>query len=154
MGYFNPDLLQQERVAYRDHQHWIIFLSTIVWAAVTVVFYMWTDQMLIIWGLLICTLISLVYNYISYMSSLFMITNRRVIMRTGFFQRISLEIFLNKIEGIQVNQNLLGSVMSFGTVTVIGTGGTQDSFFKINHPLQFRTTIQREMHKQHNEGKH
>lgn len=59
-------------------------------------------------------------------------------MKVGFLHRDSLEILLSKVEGIRVDQSILGRVLGFGSITVIGTGGTHDPFHGISAPFEFR----------------
>uniref|UniRef100_A0A7C4PJ61 PH domain-containing protein n=1 Tax=Anaerolinea thermolimosa TaxID=229919 RepID=A0A7C4PJ61_9CHLR len=71
----------------------------------------------------------------------FAITNRRVIAKSGFIRRHTLEMLLAKIESVSVNQNILGRLLNFGTVTVTGTGGTKESFRAIVDPVGVRKKI-------------
>jgi uncharacterized membrane protein YdbT with pleckstrin-like domain len=50
-------------------------------------------------------------------------------------------MLLPKIESVSVNQNILGRLLNFGTVTVTGTGGTMESFRAIIEPLAVRQKI-------------
>jgi len=71
----------------------------------------------------------------------FAVTNRRIIAKTGFIRRHTLEMLLPKIESVSVNQNVLGRLLNFGTVTVTGTGGTKESFRAIVGPMGVRKKI-------------
>jgi uncharacterized membrane protein YdbT with pleckstrin-like domain len=71
----------------------------------------------------------------------FAVTNRRVIAKTGFIRRHTLEMLLTKIESVAVNQNILGRLLNFGVVTVTGTGGTKESFRAIGQPFEVRKKI-------------
>jgi uncharacterized membrane protein YdbT with pleckstrin-like domain len=71
----------------------------------------------------------------------FAVTNQRIIAKTGFIRRHTLEMLLPKIESVSVQQNILGRLLDFGTVTVIGTGGTKESFRPITGPLTARKKI-------------
>jgi uncharacterized membrane protein YdbT with pleckstrin-like domain len=71
----------------------------------------------------------------------FAVTNRRVIAKTGFIRRHTLEMLLPKIESVSVRQNVLGRLVNFGTVTVTGTGGTKESFRAIVEPIGVRKKI-------------
>lgn len=73
------------------------------------------------------------------------ITNKRVLIKAGLLDRRTLELFLPKIEGISVEETLLGKLLGYGTVIVRGTGGTQESFQRIDRPLEFRRQIQGQM---------
>jgi uncharacterized membrane protein YdbT with pleckstrin-like domain len=74
-------------------------------------------------------------------STEFGVTNRRVIAKTGFIRRHTLEILLPKIESVSVNQNIIGRLFNFGRVTVTGTGGTKESFIAISDPINVRKKI-------------
>jgi uncharacterized membrane protein YdbT with pleckstrin-like domain len=49
---------------------------------------------------------------------------------------------LNKIESVNVDQSVLGRLLGYGTITIIGTGGTRETFHNISHPIHFRKTFQ------------
>jgi len=69
------------------------------------------------------------------------ITNRRIIAKTGFIHRNALEMFLPKIESVNVYQNILGRWLNFGNVTITGTGGTKGTFKAIINPEKVRAKI-------------
>ena len=71
----------------------------------------------------------------------FAVTNRRVIAKTGFIRRHTLEMLLLKIESVAVQQSIPGRLLNFGTVTVTGTGGTREGFKAIVEPLAVRSKI-------------
>jgi hypothetical protein len=54
-------------------------------------------------------------------------------------------VLLNKVEGIQVNQSILGRILEFGSITISGTGGTKNPFHKIDAPLEFRKKAQEQI---------
>jgi uncharacterized membrane protein YdbT with pleckstrin-like domain len=70
------------------------------------------------------------------------VTNKRVLIKSGFFGRTTIEIFLSKIESVVVDETFLGKSLGFGTVTVRGTGGTPERFDRIASPLEFRRQVQ------------
>jgi len=70
------------------------------------------------------------------------VTNKRVLIKTGFFGRKTIEIFLSKIESVVVDETFMGKSLGFGTVTVRGTGGTPERFDRIGNPLEFRRQVQ------------
>jgi hypothetical protein len=70
------------------------------------------------------------------------VTDKRVIIKVGWIQRRTLETMLGKVEGIGVDQTVIGRMLNFGTITVTGTGGTQERFTNIAAPLEFRRQVQ------------
>ena len=80
---------------------------------------------------------------LAFASSELVITDRRVLIKTGIVRRQTVEMFISKVESIAVDQGFLGRVFDFGTVTIRGTGGFEEAFESIASPLQFRSWIQR-----------
>ncbi|MBK8659832.1 MAG: PH domain-containing protein [Bacteroidetes bacterium] len=72
----------------------------------------------------------------------FVVTNKRLICKTGLISRKTLEMNLNKIETVNVDQSILGRLLGYGTITIIGTGGTREAFEDIAAPVEFRKRFQ------------
>jgi uncharacterized membrane protein YdbT with pleckstrin-like domain len=72
----------------------------------------------------------------------FVVTNKRIIVKTGIFSRRTLEMNLNKIESVNVDQGIVGRMLGYGTITIIGTGGTRESFPDIANAVEFRKRFQ------------
>lgn len=71
----------------------------------------------------------------------FVVTSRRVIMKTGIISRNVFEMRLQKIESVDLAQSIPGRVFGYGTVTVHGTGDTARTFSMIADPVRFRHEI-------------
>ena len=79
---------------------------------------------------------------VQYLTSEFAVTNKRVLVKVGFISRHTLELLLSKVETIGVDQSILGRILGYGTIVVIGTGGTREPFKAIADPLGFRHQVQ------------
>jgi len=66
------------------------------------------------------------------------ITDRRVIVKTGLIARQVRELHLSRIEGIEVDQSILGRVFMYGTVMVRGVGTDLDPIAYIHQPEAFK----------------
>lgn len=73
------------------------------------------------------------------------LTDKRVIAKFGFIRRQTVEISLNKVEGISVEQGLLGRLLNFGSVGINGTGGSKAPIPYINTPLLFRKEVNKQI---------
>ncbi len=158
MRYIETNLLDDEKLVYSVQPHWIIFSSG-AWAIFFGLFIsFFSPHILAIqiygsWSLInIASLVLLVVgmywtiqSYIYYSTSEYGVTNKRVVIKVGWIQRKSLELLLDKVEGVLVNQSLIGRVLNYGEITIIGTGGTQDSFPFIPDPLLFRKKTQEQI---------
>jgi uncharacterized membrane protein YdbT with pleckstrin-like domain len=149
MSYIEKNLMIGERIMYRAKLHWIVFLWPIIWFVVAVLSltkYGNTEGGKILAGIFILLAIIMgIGSQIKYSTSEFGITNKRVIVKVGFIRRNSIEVLLSKVEGIQVNQGILGRILGYGSIVVSGTGGTKDPFRKISNPFEFRKKAQEQI---------
>jgi uncharacterized membrane protein YdbT with pleckstrin-like domain len=147
MSYLDDHLLTDERIVYRARLHWIIFGVSIAVVALGLVLaivlqstqhdYWYLGMALAGIGLLLA-----IGPAIRYLSSEFAVTDKRVLAKHGFIERESIETLLTKIEAIGVDQGIIGRMLDYGSITITGTGGTEESFPRISRPLEFRRQIQ------------
>lgn len=151
MSYIDNNLLPNEQVVYRSHLHWIIFSRAALWFAVAIFFHyinFYVSPILapyyrfVILVPIAIGVIDILTSLIKYSTTEFGVTNKRVIMKMGFIRRYSSENFLQKIENIQVEQSIGGRIFNYGTVIIIGTGGTREAFYLVDDPLEFRKHVQ------------
>ena len=155
MSYIKKNLMSGENITYRAKLHWIVFIRPIIFFVVSILLFIIanrsTDELIIglsmSFGILIIVIVPFIaiFTLITYYTSEFGITNKRIIMKIGFIRRKSLEILLSKVESIQVNQGIIGRILGYGSLVVSGTGGTKDPFNKISKPLEFRRKTQEQI---------
>ena len=146
MSYVDDHLLPGERVVYRAFIHKLSFLGPIALAIILaiggIVSLANADMPIISIALFVAALLPLLWTYILYTSSEFAVTDKRVIIKIGFIQRRTVETMLSKVEGIEVNQGIVGRMLDYGTIVISGTGGTKETFRNIAAPLEFRRQVQ------------
>jgi len=116
--YVNNHLIRDESVVFETKFHWVIFFP--LKSLFTLTISPWIQRAL----------------------SEFVITNRRIIIKTGFIARSTFEMNLSKIETVNVDQSVMGRILNYGSITIIGTGGTKETFHNISKPLEFRKAFQ------------
>lgn len=116
--YIDNNLIKDEVVVYETKYHWKIFftLKGFFTLFIAPALSRWSDE--------------------------FVITNKRIICKTGLFSHKTLEMNLNKIESVNVDQSIFGRMFGYGTITIIGTGGTRESFPNIGNAVEFRKKFQ------------
>lgn len=151
MSYVQKTLLPEEKILYYTKPHFIIFYPVFIWLAMATGF-LYCVNIPIIFGyvLLLVSMISCINSLINYYCSEYAITNKRVIMKVGFIHRKSIEIFLDRIESVRVEQSIIGRIVGYGSVSIDGTGGTQDPFLYIPKPLEFRNSVQQQIERKSN----
>jgi uncharacterized membrane protein YdbT with pleckstrin-like domain len=95
--------------------------------------------------MLFASLWRLTDRLVLFLSSEFGITSKRVLGKTGFIRRTSLDIVLNKVEAIRLSQSILGRILNYGDIEVTGTGGTDEILRFIPDPLIFRKVVQEQL---------
>jgi uncharacterized membrane protein YdbT with pleckstrin-like domain len=147
LSYIDNNLMNGEEVIYRAKLHWIVFFWPVVILAVAIVFFSSGRAEDVGMGgtFLLVSMVLGLLSFINYKTSEFGVTNKRVIAKFGFIRRNSLEVLLNKVEGVQVNQGILGRILGYGSVAVSGTGGTRDPFPRISDPLKLRMRVQEQI---------
>ena len=143
MSYIDNHLMKGEVVLYRSKLHWIVFIWPVILFVLALMLFAGGSGIGTIF--LLFAIGSAVVSYITFKTSEFGITNKRVIAKVGFIRRDALEILLSKIEGIHVKQSVLGRMLGFGSIVVSGTGGTKDPFHNIDAPLEFRRMVQEQI---------
>jgi uncharacterized membrane protein YdbT with pleckstrin-like domain len=113
-NYVDNNLIPGEAVAFETTYHWIIFFH---WRSLLMLFIApalacWSDE--------------------------FTITNHHITVKVGLISRRTLEMNLNKVETVNVDQSILGRMLGYGTIRIVGTGGTNEVFENISHPIDFR----------------
>jgi uncharacterized membrane protein YdbT with pleckstrin-like domain len=124
-SYVDDVLINDERVMYRARiSKWSLW-PFILFGALLVPAY---GLGLLLW----------LWAWIAYATTELAITNKRVIAKTGLIERRTVEMFLEKIESIQVDQSVLGRLFNFGSVVISGTGVHSAPFKSISDPLALR----------------
>lgn len=69
------------------------------------------------------------------------ITNKRIVRRTGIIFRKTHEVKCDAIEGVHVDQSVLGRLLGYGDVVISGRGIGQVAFKTVNSPLKIRQQL-------------
>jgi uncharacterized membrane protein YdbT with pleckstrin-like domain len=138
-NYVDSNLMPGEQVVYRTRVHGIVFVPPAVMILLGIGLFM-----IPLAGLLVLLLgvVMLIGAWIRQWTSEFAVTNRRVIIKVGLISRQTIEINMSKVESVEVRQGILARLLNYGTIVVVGTGGTKEPFDMIDDPLAFRRAVQ------------
>ena len=166
MSYVESNLVPGESVIYETRLHWIVMLWHIILGClllglpgVLLLYYALTQagiESKILHAmegggivLLVCGVAVILMGMVRRNATEMAVTNRRVVIKTGLVSRKTIEMLLDKVESIEVSETTFGRMMGYGTIVVIGTGGTLEPFHKVAHPLEFRSQVQQQIEKLH-----
>jgi uncharacterized membrane protein YdbT with pleckstrin-like domain len=152
MGRYIDEILQPgEKVLYSTNAHWIFYLPAIgVWIVVAIFLVasglvMVPTLMLLSWAcaavLALAALYLTVKAWFHRWTTETDVTNMRVVHKTGFIKRRTFEMALDKVESVDVNQSILGRLLNYGDVTIMGVGEGKETITTIAAPLDFRSHI-------------
>ena len=146
-------LLPNERILCSANWHAIVYLIMLFCCLVSLVFFvlwiMGVGEKGIVWGVYFPLFIILalfgVYGFIAINHNEFVITNKRIIIKSGIIRRASYELRLEMLESIQMYQGIFGRMLNYGTILVHGVGASRQSVMWIESPLEFRQHIFKEL---------
>jgi uncharacterized membrane protein YdbT with pleckstrin-like domain len=152
MGRYIDEILQPgEKVLYSTNAHWMFYLPAIGAWIVAIVFLVLSRMV----GTDVLMLVCLAFAAVVGLAALYWtatawfhrwttetdVTNMRIVHKTGFIKRHTFEMSLDKVESVDVDQSILGRIMNYGNVTIMGVGEGKETISTIASPLAFRNAI-------------
>jgi uncharacterized membrane protein YdbT with pleckstrin-like domain len=151
MGRYIDEILQPgEKVLYSTNAHWIVYRWAIVAWIVVLVLVAASGSVppLAVLGLPSAVVVAVAALYFTIKGWFHRfttetdVTDRRVVHKTGFINRHTFEIALDKIASVDVDQSIPGRLLNYGNVTIVGVGeGSTKTIDTIASPLAFRSAI-------------
>ena len=105
MGYAEKNLAPGESILYRARYHWVLYRFTIIVLVLAAAF-------------VVLALLAFLVRRFRANQDEFVVTNRRVIRKVGFYAREIQQAPLEKVQDITVEQGVFGRMLGYGTVIV------------------------------------
>jgi uncharacterized membrane protein YdbT with pleckstrin-like domain len=152
MGRYIDDILQPgEKVLYSTNAHWIFYLPAIAAWIVAVALLVLSRTTITEGIVLLCLSASAVVALAALYWTVTAwfhrwttetdVTNLRVVHKTGFIKRRTIEMSIDKVASVNVDQSILGRILNYGDVKLISTGDSKEIIKTIASPLAFRSFI-------------
>jgi membrane protein YdbS with pleckstrin-like domain len=161
VGYIEQNLNPGERILYQTRLHWVVLFRSIfvdvLFSASGLALLVWgiagkhsergEAQIVGIAGVTLIVLGNIILAIATFRRNAteMAVTNKRIIIKVGFLTKRTIELFLSKVESVGVEQTVLGRMLGFGSITVRGTGGTNEPFSHVADPLEFRRQVQHQI---------
>ena len=149
MSYVKGILQPHEEIKFVGSMHWVRYVPALGLALVALVVYLlgqgagsfegWFSiaALLILASALFVGGRAWFQNWITEIA----VTNLRVIYKTGFINRHTTEMNMDKVESVIVDQSLLGRLLGYGSVSVRGVGEGIEHLKHIANPIALRNAI-------------
>ena len=154
MSYVQHVLQPGEQVRRISRIHWIVYWPGIAAALLAVVAYWLSDTRYLpgIWrytayALALVAVVLLVKQWLELWVTEIAVTDRRVIYKKGLIRRQTNEMNMDKVESVQIDQSILGRMLDYGDVTILGTGEGFETLRTIASPIELRNSITGTAHK-------
>ena len=149
MSYVQKVLLPGEVVIITAREHWIIFLhSFLLFALATGAFVTYWEFFPESWPAWVLVRVLYGVALVAFFRAWFRrwirefaVTNLRVIYKKGFVWRHTVEMNIDQVESVHVNQSIVGRLLDYGTLHVLGTGQGIEHLHNIGSPLKLRSAI-------------
>lgn len=136
MSYVESTLLSNETIMYEGKIHFIIYANAF-FSAIFAIFLLFFNLKAGIIVLCVSAIL-LIRAKIIVISTEMVITNLRAIAKIGLIKRETIELNHSKVESYKIDQSILGRILNYGAVSIIGTGGSVLKIRYISNPLLFR----------------
>lgn len=137
----------KETYVYQARLHWIIFS----WPILLAFLGMWLSFEFPAFKQVSLFIVGmagfwLILTWLTYQFSSLTIKKSQVILRKGILVRQTMDIPMTKIESIDIRQSIIGTLFSYGSLVITGTGGTQQWMTYVSKPLTCRRHIEQLMY--------
>jgi uncharacterized membrane protein YdbT with pleckstrin-like domain len=148
MSYVQRVLQPGEQVRHTSSIHWIVY-----WPGVAVAFLagvaFWLSQTLLLTGLwrytayalALVAVFLLIQQWFQWWVTEIAVTNRRVIYKKGLIRRQTNEMNMDKVESVKIDQSIIGRMLDYGNVKILGTGEGFETLRTIPGPIELRNSI-------------
>ena len=148
MSYVQRVLQPGEQVRHISSIHWIVYWPGVALALLAVVAYWLSETRLLpgIWrytayALALVAVVLLIKQWFQLWVTEIAVTDRRVIYKKGLIRRQTNEMNMDKVESVQIDQSILGRMLDYGNVMMLGTGEGFETLRTIARPIALRNSI-------------
>ena len=129
MGYIEKTLSGDEKVEHKFSYHWIVWISPLFFFVI---------------GFLLLFIPTAygVYRAVAILFTEQAVTTKKSLKKKGIISRKTEELLLSQTETVELKQGVLGRILGYGNVELVGTGGSRLTFETISSPLKVKKNIE------------
>lgn len=120
-------LTENENILYDARVHWIIFGNPIFYGLIGILIWLFFHPL--VGGIILfMNLYPVYYAVVGFITTHLILTNKKVIGRTGFLTRDWRQMTFSQIETAYLEEPIIGRYLGYSTVVIQGTGAGAISF--------------------------
>jgi uncharacterized membrane protein YdbT with pleckstrin-like domain len=142
-------LQPNEQILKVGRLHWVVYHRAIFFFLAGLIV-MWLES--IYWkneGVTVITggvfavlfLVTYIHGWFIRWTTELAVTDRRVIFKRGFINRHTEEMNMDKVASVEVDQSILGRILGYGTIAIMGAGQSIENLRNIADPIGLRNAI-------------
>ena len=154
MSYVQRVLQPGEQIRHISSIHWIVYWPGVAVALLAAVAYWLSETRLLpgVWryaayALALVAIVLLIREWFQWWITEIAVTDRRVIYKKGLIRRQTNEMNMDKVESVRIDQSIIGRMLDYGDVTILGTGEGFETLRTIASPIELRNSITGTTHK-------
>lgn len=114
-------LTRGEKIIKVGRIHWGIFVPTLGYLTIAFLvglfFHPWVGSFIVL-----LTMVPLISSTILYFTTALVLTNKRVFIKFGYFNKDLIQIRISRLESAHLERPFVGQLLGYSTVVVLGTG--------------------------------
>lgn len=149
-AYIDSMLGENERIVLVTRQHGFVLFSAIVGEILFALVVIVGVSVVTIsippaafgFALVLVPVLSALRDILIWNSQEYLVTNRRVIQISGFFNKNVVDSSLEKVNDVKMSQSFFGRIFDYGDVEILTASETGVNLFKrIGNPVKFKTAM-------------
>ncbi|MFV0627027.1 MAG: PH domain-containing protein [Alphaproteobacteria bacterium] len=138
--YLKKGLSKNEEILGVAEIHWSCYIVPSLILLFSIIIFLGGGKDSFIPGLLF--LFWSVLSFLSRYKTEYVVTNKRVISKTGIITVKTREIKNSQVESVSLDQGVLGTILGYADISFSGTGTTKVSFQDIKDPVFIKSKLE------------
>ena len=134
------NIREDEEVLLVEKTSVIIFILPILIGLFSFVFLFYKEYLGFLLSILSSVLL-LFSCYLLYQNTFFAITDKKVLIKFGIFNRVIEDIPINRLGSISIKQDFIGVIFNYGNVYLSDFSGNTGKTYIINNPMNFKKQL-------------
>lgn len=142
MSYIEDNLMANEKIKYKTMLHGFVLIKPLVLLIISLFIFcpFITDDTF--FGCLVLVVLFLeIQQIIKYTTTNIVVTNKRLIVKTGLLKTDLITMFLDKIETVQIKKDAITRFLNCGNIVITGLGGKKRKFKNVAKPNELKNQL-------------